>query len=293
MKLASPSSGSPGSKTSADVDVRGKNRMQSTQHKWNAEDYAKNSSAQLQWAQELIAKLALQGGESVLDIGCGDGKISAQLSLSVNKGSVLGIDLSEDMIGLAAEQFPAQSYPNLSFRQMDAADIRLDKKFDVAFSNAALHWVADQMAVLRGVRACLKSGGKILFQMGGYGNADEVFNAIEEVVKRSEWRGHFQDFTPPYHFYRPEEYKEWLLKSGFHIVRAELMPKDMQHQGKEGLKGWLRTTWFPYTDRLSSELSNAFLDEVLESYLIIHPLDAQGNTHVKMVRLEIEALKNP
>ena len=262
------------------------------QHKWNAEDYAKNSSAQSQWAQELIAKLALLGGESVLDIGCGDGKISAQLSLSVKGGSVLGIDLSADMIRLAREQFPAQSYPNLSFRQMDATDIQPAGKFDVAFSNAVLHWIADHEAVLRGVHACLKSGGKILFQMGGQGNAGEVFDAIDEVIQHPEWRSHFQGFTPPYHFYGPEKYNEWLLKSGFRPVRTELMPKDMQHQGKEGLKGWLRTTWFPYVNRLPSPLRNAFLDEVVEMYMATHPLDAQSNTHVKMVRLEIEAVKN-
>jgi trans-aconitate methyltransferase len=271
----------------------GKNQLQPMQQKWNSEDYAKNSSAQLLWAQELISRLALQGCESVLDIGCGDGKISAQLALSIKDGSVLGIDLSEDMIRLASEQFPTQTYPNLSFMQMGATDIQLSGKFDVAFSNAALHWVADHMAVLRGVHACLKPGGKLLFQMGGRGNAREILDAIGEVIKCPEWRNHFQGFTPPYHFYGPEKYKEWLLKSDFDLLRAEIIFKDMQHQGKEGLKGWLRTTWFPYTDRLPSELRNVFLEEVVESYIATHPIDAQGNTHVTMVRLEIEALKKP
>jgi trans-aconitate 2-methyltransferase len=263
--------------------------METAKHNWNADDYAKNSTAQKQWAQELIAKLSLRGNESVLDIGCGDGQVTAQIAQILPRGTVLGIDLSFDMIRLAYEQFPVQNYPNLSFRQMDAADIQLTGKFDVAFSNAVLHWVRDQMVVLRGVHACLKPGGKLLFQMGGRGNAKDVFEAIQEVIQRPDWRGYYHEFTPPYHFYGPEEYKEWLVKSGFGVTRAELIPKDMQHQGKEGLKGWLRTTWFPYTDLLPAELRNAFLDEVVESYVAIHPVDAHGYTHVQMMRLEIEA----
>jgi trans-aconitate 2-methyltransferase len=261
----------------------------SMKQKWNAEDYAKNSSAQQQWAQELIAKLALQGNESVLDIGCGDGKISTQLALAVRNGSVLGIDLSEDMIRLASEQFPAAAYPNLSFLCMDAASIRLPLRFDVAFSNATLHWVKNHRAVLDGVHSCLKPGGKILFQMGGSGNAAGIFDAIGKVLQHPQWQLYFEGFTSPYHFYAPEEYKVWLMESGFRPVRIELLPKDMQHPGSDGLKGWLRTTWFPYTDRLPVEQRDIFLSEVVEAYTSVHPIDSLGNTHVKMVRLEVEA----
>ncbi len=263
--------------------------MQSAKWNWNAEDYAKNSSAQLQWAQELIAKLDLKGYESVLDIGCGDGKISAQLAQVVKNGKVVGIDLSESMIQLASEQFPPTKNPNLSFLHMNATDIHLSEKFDVAFSNATLHWVKDHIAVLRCVHACLKPGGKILFQMGGRGNAAEMFGAIREILQHHRWRRYYEDFTPPYHFYGAEEYETWLLESGFRPARVELIPKDMRHQGTESLKGWLRTTWFPYTDRLPVELRDAFLEEVIKTYRAEHPVDAFGNTHVQMVRLEIEA----
>jgi len=263
--------------------------MQPVQQKWDAEDYANNSSAQLQWAQELIARLALQGSESVLDIGCGDGKITGQLARAVEKGNVVGIDLSEDMIGLASERFPAAKFPNLSFLRMDATEIRLSQKFDVAFSNATLHWVMNHVAVLRGSRNCLKSDGKILFQMGGRGNAAEIFLVIEKMLRHSRWRHYYEDFTSPYHFYAPEEYKAWLLESCFRPVRVELVPKDMLHRGAEGFKGWLRTTWFPYTDRLPAELRDAFLSELIEAYIMAHPVDALGNIYVQMVRLEVEA----
>lgn len=263
--------------------------MQPAQQKWNAEDYARNSSAQMEWAQALIAKLDLRGSEAMLDIGCGDGKISAQLARACKNGKVLGVDLSEDMIRIAAEQFPPATYPNLSFLRMDATAIRLSERFDIAFSNATLHWVRDHLAVLQGAHACLKPGGRILFQMGGRGNAPGVFAAIGSLLGQPQWQRYFEKFTSPYHFYGPEEYEVWLSATGFCPLRVELVPKDMQHRGLEGLKGWLRTTWFPYTDRLPPALRDIFLTELVNTYAQAHPLDALGDTHVEMVRLEVEA----
>jgi trans-aconitate 2-methyltransferase len=259
------------------------------EQRWNAEDYAKNSAGQQRWAEELISELSLRGSESLIDIGCGDGKITARLAQILSRGSVLGIDSSPDMIRLAREMFPSTEHPNLSFLQMDAANIRLPRTFDIAFSNAALHWIDDPLAVLRGVHGCLKSGGKILFQLGGRGNANEVVRSIQEVTNRPQWHRHFEGFTPPYHFLGPEEYRTWLFQSGFRSVRVELIPKDMQHRGKEGFTGWVRTTWFPYTERLPAELRETFLKDVVDAYLEVHPVDPQGIVHVDMVRLEVEA----
>lgn len=256
---------------------------------WNADDYAGNSSVQQMWAEELIAKLALQGNESVVDIGCGDGKITAKLAHAVKDGYVLGIDSSDNMIRHAKEQFPATAIPNLSFRCLDATKMRFAEKFDVAFSNATLHWVKNQNAVLRGLHACLQTGGRILFQMGGRGNGVEIFAVVALMIRNLPWQPYFKGFQPPYHFYGPEEYIVWLANNGFHPVRVELIPKDMQHQGREGLKGWVRTTWLPYTDRLPCELRDAFLEELVETYLAAHPIDHLGNTHVGMMRLEVEA----
>lgn len=263
--------------------------MQSAKKDWDAGDYARNSSAQWQWAHELIEKLALQGHESLLDIGCGDGKITAHLARILETGRVVGLDASPSMIRLASESFPPQRHPNLSFVQMDATDIRILEKFDIAFSNAALHWVGDHPAVLRGVRGCLKPGGRLLFQMGGRGNVAGLFRVVGKIIESSSWRRHFEDFIPPYYMYGPEEYEAWLGRYGFRAGRIELFPKDMQHQGREGLKGWIRTTWFPYTARLPEELREPFLNEILDAYLATSPVDAQGNTHVEMIRLEVEA----
>ncbi|MBM3278188.1 MAG: class I SAM-dependent methyltransferase [Candidatus Handelsmanbacteria bacterium] len=128
-----------------------------------------------QWAEELLPKLRLRGDESLLDLGCGDGKITALLAARLPRGQVLWVDLSPAMIELAQSRFPPAAYPNLAIVQMDPAHLTLEPRFDRVFSNATLHWVANHLAVLQGVRACLRPGGRILFQMGGRGNAAAVF----------------------------------------------------------------------------------------------------------------------
>lgn len=260
--------------------------MNTAKHKWDARDYAENSSAQELWAKELINKLSLQGDEYLLDIGCGDGKITYSIAEKLSNGMVVGIDRSVSMLGLAREQFVL---PNLFFYTMDATKIDLNEMFDVVFSNAALHWIMDHRAVLDGLKKHLNRHAKVLLQMGGYGNARDVLEIVTQVTTSEKWRKYYHDFIFPYRFCTIEEYDEWLTEAGYEAERVELISKDMVHKDTEGLKGWLRTTWFPYTDQLPDGLKEDFLNTIVEKYASAYPPDTEGRTHVKMVRLEVEA----
>src|SRR5205809_7855039 len=123
--------------------------------RWDASDYAKNSQGQYGWAMGNIGKLALQGSEAVLDIGCGDGKITAEIARLVPHGRVLGIDRSEEMIALAMRLI---QLPNTTFRILDAQGLDFDSEFDAVFSNSALHWMPNPQAVVRGIARALKPG---------------------------------------------------------------------------------------------------------------------------------------
>ncbi|MBW1842158.1 MAG: methyltransferase domain-containing protein [Deltaproteobacteria bacterium] len=258
---------------------------------WDAKDYEKRSSAQQSWARELIDKLKLRGDEHVLDIGSGDGKVTAELSTHVPKGAVVGIDSSGDMTKLAREKFPESRFPNLKFQRADARNLKFENAFDLVFSNATLHWVLDHTSVIEGIKQSLRPGGRVLLQMGGKGNAAEIIRTVEGRIKRDKWCRYFADFTFPYGFYTPEEYEPWLKEAGLVPVRVELIEKDMTQEGPEGLSGWIRTTWLPYTQRVPEDERTAFTDEIVENYLKQYPLDAEGRAHVQMVRLEVEAKK--
>ena len=124
--------------------------------RWDAADYANHSQGQFNWAMSVIHRLGLHGCERVLDVGCGDGKVTAAITARVPEGSVLGIDKSAEMIALAVRNSADRS--KLSFRAVDAQTLVLDARFDVVFSNAALHWVEDLDAVFAGLARALTPG---------------------------------------------------------------------------------------------------------------------------------------
>jgi len=257
--------------------------------KWDPAEYAANSSVQQAWARELIDRLKLRGDEHVLDVGCGDGKITAEIARAVPKGSVTGMDASPPMIEFAKKTFPPGKFGNLRFRCMDARHIRFERRFDLLFSNAALHWVDDHQTFLRGASAVLNPGGRLVVSCGGKGNAQDVFLALRPEMRLKRWRGFFRKIPTPYFFYAPSDYEKWLPKAGFEVQRVKLVPKDAVYPGAKAFATWLRTTWLPYVQRVPENLREEFITEIVQRYLAKHPVDADGKVHVKMVRLEIEA----
>ena len=258
---------------------------------WDAEEYRTSSCNQKKWALELLAKLDLEGSERVLDIGCGDGEITAAIARRVPRGSAVGIDSSRDMVDQAATHYPPERCPNISFVLKDAREIDFDEEFDAVFSNACLHWVIDHRPVLASIRRCLKPSGRLLLQMGGKGNAVTVLKAIDAVLKMPRWAGYFEGFTFPYAFYGPGDYRPWLAALGFQADRVELLPKDMVHEGESSFAAWLRTTWLPYTQRVPESLREEFIREIVAAHARIRPSDADGSIHFTMVWLEVDATK--
>lgn len=259
--------------------------------KWNAANYAANSAVQQAWAREIIARLKLRGDEHILDLGCGDGKITAELARAVPRGAVTGADASAEMIAFARQQFPAPEISNLKFEIADARKIRFREKFDLVFSNAALHWVDDHEKILRGAASVLKSGGRLVVSCGGKGNAHDVFLALRPEMRLKHWRDFFRKMPLPYFFYSPGDYEIWLPKYGFIINALKLAPKDATYLGAEGLATWLHTTWLPFVQRVPENLREKFIAAVTQRYVAKHPPDAAGKIHIRMVRLEIEAEK--
>jgi trans-aconitate 2-methyltransferase len=282
---------------------------------WNPAAYAANSSVQQSWARELIAKLHLRGDEHILDVGCGDGKVTAEIARAVPRGKVLGIDASIEMIAFARKAFPPSKISNLKFQIHDAREINdtvpagskskpltpalspfrrgegeESAAFDLVFSNAALHWVDDHESILRGAASVLKPGGRLVVSCGGKGNAYDVFLVLRPEMRLKRWRGFFRKMPAPYFFYSPDDYKKWLPKYGYKINALKLTPKDATYPGADGFATWLRTTWLPYVQRVPENAREDFIAAVTRRYLAKHPPDAGGKVHVRMMRLEIDAI---
>jgi trans-aconitate methyltransferase len=180
---------------------------------------------------------------------------------------------------------------NLNFKLKDVQDLDFKEQFDVVFSNAALHWIHEHLPVLKKINRSLKPSGKILIQMGGKGNAQDILEIADEMIKTDYWKKYLEDFDFKYGFFGKEQYTDWLIEAGFNVKRVELINKIMTKYGKDELEAWIRKTWLPYIQRVSSNLQSKFIDELASKYIEMNGEDNNGEIHLKMVRLEVEAIK--
>ena len=145
--------------------------------------YFHNSELQRQWAWHLLARCHFAGNEAILDFGCGDGKITAELSHFIPQGHILGIDLSPAMIALASRCFPSSHYHNLAFttsQDVDFSDEHKGEKFDLIYSLCVFHMVPNPIQILKHLRMRLVENGRLLLVIpGGYNPA--LFQAAPEI----------------------------------------------------------------------------------------------------------------
>jgi trans-aconitate methyltransferase len=224
-------------------------------------------------------------------VGCGDGKITAEIAAQLPQGSVTGVDVSPEMIAFAQTHHPAGTIPNLHFQVMDARSLKAPKPLDLIFSNAALHWVDDQEAFLRSAAYALKTSGRLVVSCGGKGNAHDVFLVMRPILRRERWRDFFRDMTMPYFFYPLGNYQTWLARANFKIQRLELFPQFTVYEGAAAFANWLRITWLPYVQRVPEAWREEFILAVTQRFIEKHPLDTAGRVQVRMMRLEIDAVK--
>ena len=260
--------------------------------KWNAKAYKESSHHQFKWGLELLKKLALKGNERVLDIGCGDGKLTIEIAKRVPDGYVVGIDNSEEMISFTRINFPKDKYPNVDWQIMDAAEIDFDNEFDVAYSNAVLHWVKDHVAVLRGVKRSLKSSGRILFQMAGKGNAVNAAQVVVDVISKEKWSKYFtHGVSSTLCYYGIDDYHAWLKDLGFVEKRVEFVPKEAFFHGREEMRRNIEAVWMTFTDMIPDESRDQFIEDIIDGFDKRSLKDEFGNYHIDMMRLEVEAGK--
>jgi len=242
---------------------------------WSAETYARHARFVSDLAGPVLEWLAPQAGERVLDLGCGDGVLTAELA---RRGiSVLGIDISDSLLKAAADR-------GVETRHMDGQNLPFDGEFDAVFSNAALHWMSNASAVIEGVFRALKPGGRFVAEFGGHGNVAAVTTAMRATAWR---RGGDATLAGPWFFPSVAVYREMLEERGFRVVRIGLFPRPTPLAS--GMIAWLRVFRRPFFAQFGAD-EDAVLSEV-EELLAPSLRDAKGNWTADYVRLRVEAVK--
>lgn len=205
--------------------------MSSKPDSWNSDLYQTSHSFVWQYGRDLLVLLNAQPGERILDVGCGTGQLTSEITQF--GAEVVGIDSSDDMIATARDNFP-----HVRFEVADMTALTFADEFDVVISNAALHWVRDQRAAIASIARALKKGGRLVLEMGGRGNLHHLLQAVYKALRELGVANPEQ--LSPWSFPSIGEYAPLLEAHGLEVDFAVLFDRaTILEGGDRGLKSWL------------------------------------------------------
>lgn len=234
------------------------------QVEFDGDAYRAASAHQTAWGLALIDDLALSGGERVLDLGCGDGRLTAEIARRVPAGEVLGIDSAPGMIETAA----ASSGPNLTFREQRIETLDEPARWDVVFSNATLHWVLDHVNLLRRIRAALRPGGLARLNFASEDNSPSMMRTLREAMAEPRFANAFNGFEWPWFMPSIEAYRALVGDAGFATFEVFDENADRAIESETALVGWLdQPCLIPFLRHLPPDLRDPFRQQAIEMLL--------------------------
>jgi trans-aconitate 2-methyltransferase len=236
---------------------------------WNAPGYEKVSALQQAMAAEVLATLDLTGGKQIIDLGCGNGKITAAIAKRLPDAGVLGIDASHEMISYAQEHFGSTSYPNLHFAVEDISKLAFDRAFDTVLSFNALHWIPDQGAALAAIHRMMVEGGSANLRLVVKSERKSLEDVLEETRSSARWASAFEGFHDPYLHITAEEYRALGEAHGLRVVDQQVEDKAWDFGSHEGFFAFASVTTVAWFSRLPAEAKFDFLDDVLTRYAAV------------------------
>ena len=249
-----------------------------TTREWDGRSYDRVSGPMADMAAPVLDRLALRGDETVIDAGCGSGRVTEALLERLPEGRVVAVDASADMLAAARERI---SDERVSFVQSDLVQLDLGEPADAILSTATFHWIDDQAGLYRALHGALKPGGRLVAQCGGEGNIAGLRRVVGEVIAAdTELRERLGDWTP-WKFLAPVETVAHLEEAGF--AQHECWLQEWPVETPDGLE-WLRTVNLgAHVDRIA--------DEALADRFIRAVYDRMGGDPLKIdyVRLNIDA----
>jgi trans-aconitate 2-methyltransferase len=211
-------------------------RANPVHREWNSSAYHRLSAPQVSWGKKVLSRLRLRGDEVVLDAGCGTGRLTAELLAALPRGRVVGIDLSENMLGSAREHL-ARFRSRMSLAACDLLHLPFENAFDGIVSTAAFHWVLDHDRLFANLQRALVSGGWLEAQCGGGPNIARLRERINALAATPEFSRYFADFREPWLFQDAESAAETLRRAGFVAIETSVEPaltvlENAEHYGE-------------------------------------------------------------
>jgi len=224
--------------------------------KWDAGLYDAKHGFVSAKGKDLLAQLAPQPGERILDLGCGTGTLTEEIAAS--GAEVLGVDHSHEMVDEARRKFP-----RLRFEVCDARSLPFSSEFDAVFSNAALHWIPEAETVIEGVLRALKSDGRFVAEFGGKGNVRTVVTALESALTRL---GISPVGANPWYYPSVAKYASLLERHGLEVYEAALFERPTRLEGGEqGFATWVKMFCGSFLERVPEHQHANFIRSAEQS----------------------------
>lgn len=225
---------------------------------WDARVYDRVSAPQVAMAGPVIERLALRGDETVLDAGCGSGRVTRLLIERLPRGRVIAVDAAPSMVDEARAALGGDA----EVMHSDLAELELGERVDVVFSNAVFHWVPDHDALFARLHAALRPGGRLVAQCGGAGNVERFHATAQEVGEADPFAEHLAGWVGPWNFAGREDTERRLVEAGFRDVRVWLEPHPVV---PEYTLEYLRTVCLGHhVERLPEHLRDEYVAAVAE-----------------------------
>jgi trans-aconitate 2-methyltransferase len=256
-----------------------------TQSTWEGSYYATHSDMQYGMAIKSLNRIAISPKADILDIGCGDGKITKHIAELAPEGKVVGLDGSSSMIETA------QSYAgkNLQFMQGDALALPFKDKFDLIVSFNCLHWVNPIQTALKGIKEALASGGRVLILIAPKQTKHPLHRIIFQVAGSAPWRSFFDLEQAILGLYTFAEWGSLIEAAGLRLEKMELMDVALDYIDKNAFAGWLGG-WVPFGS-IPPERRKEYFDALADAYTGAVPCERDGKVHLYLDELLIVASK--
>lgn len=256
---------------------------------WEPQFYRENSSMQHRWANLLLDKSKLPTVGKILDVGCGDGHISAMLTKRVPQANIIGLDLSPSMIEYAAATFANNQYPNLSFTVGDAEELAGFDHLSSIVSFSTYHRVKNHHKAFESAFRSLLPGGQFLAVFPAK-MSTLLTECIAEVDSNSKWKKYIDTRDRKDYALSDDNMKELLIDVGFAHIRTELIEDVEVFANQQSLRDHLRAV-SSYKDILPFDKELEFFDDIIDCYVRRRPLHQDGSITMDASRIEFEAIK--
>ena len=253
-----------------------------TVREWDGGVYDRISAPMEALGRAVLDRLALDGDETVIDAGCGSGRVTEALIERLPRGRVIAVDASPSMVAAARERLERSGYgpERVEVREENLLELEVEEPVNAILSTATFHWVLDHERLFARLHTVLRPGGRLVAQCGGRGNIDVLRGVANEVLAHEPYAAHFRDWRAPWNYADPEVTEERLRGAGFTSAECWLQPAPQQPEHPRAFLSEI--VLGPHYQQLPAELRERFIDTVIA--------EAGEPVVVDYIRLNIDAV---